>query len=193
MKRIFILIGIILGIVGADQLTKWLVLKNLALGSSYEWIRNVLHFTYVQNQGAAFGILQNKRWVFLIFSTVAIVGLSIYLFRFCKQNWAVRISVAFLIGGGIGNMIDRIAFGYVVDFIELPFLWLPVLYQYFPIFNVADSFVTVGVVILAVALIRDAFREEKEKKKQAQAAAPEEPSSAPDGQGTESKTEDDHE
>ncbi|MBE6529230.1 MAG: signal peptidase II [Ruminococcaceae bacterium] len=164
MKRIFVLVGVILGIVGLDQLTKWLVLQNLPLGSSYEWIRKVVHFTYVQNEGAAFGILQNHRWVFMVLSSVAIVGVGIYLFRFCKQNWAVKISLAFLIGGGIGNMIDRVAFGYVVDFIELPWLWLPVLNQYFPIFNIADSFVTVGVLILAVALIRDIVREEKEKR-----------------------------
>lgn len=164
MKRIFILAGVILGIVGLDQLTKWLVLQNLPLGSSYEWIRKVVHFTYVRNEGAAFGILQNHRWVFLVVSSVAIVGLGIYLFRFCKQNWVVKISLAFLIGGGVGNMIDRLAFGYVVDFIELPWLWLPVINQYFPVFNVADSFVTVGVVILAVSMIRDAVREEKEKR-----------------------------
>ena len=164
MKRIFILAGVILGIVGLDQLTKWLVLQNLPLGSSYEWIRKVVHFTYVSNEGAAFGILQNHRWVFLVVSSVAIVGLGIYLFGFCKQNWVVKISLAFLIGGGVGNMIDRLAFGYVVDFIELPWLWLPVINQYFPVFNVADSFVTVGVVILAVSMIRDAVREEKEKR-----------------------------
>ncbi len=164
MTTILILAAIILGIVGLDQLSKWIVVQNLPLGHSYEWIRKVVHFTYVRNEGAAFGILSNHRWVFLVFSAVAIVGLGIYLFRFCKQNWAIKISLAFLIGGGIGNMIDRIAFGYVVDFIELPFLWLPVLNQYFPIFNIADSFVTVGVVMLAVSLIRETIREEKAKK-----------------------------
>ena len=174
MATILILVAVILGIVGLDQLTKWITVQNLSLGSSYEWIRNVVHFTYIRNNGAAFGILSNHRWVFLVFSSVAIVGICVYLFRFCKQNWAIRISLAFLIGGGIGNMIDRIALGHVVDFIELPFLWIPVLNQYFPIFNVADSFVTVGVVILAVALIRDIVREGKEKKeKTVEAESPE--------------------
>ena len=173
MATILILIAIILGIVGLDQLTKWIVVQNLPLYSSFAWIRKVLHFTHVRNEGAAFGILQNQRWVFLVFSTIAIVGLSVYLFRFCKQGWLYKIAFAFLIGGGIGNMIDRIAFGYVVDFIELPFLVLPVLGE-FPVFNVADSFVTVGVVMLAVALIRDVIREEKEKKRQAQEAPKEE-------------------
>ena len=128
MTTIIILAAIVLGIVGLDQLSKWIVVQNLPLGESYEWIRKVVHFTYVRNEGAAFGILSNHRWVFLVFSAVAIVGLGVYLFRFCKQNWAVKISLAFLIGGGVGNMIDRIAFGYVVDFIELPFLWLESLF-----------------------------------------------------------------
>ena len=186
MATILILVAIILGIVGLDQLTKWIVVENLSLGSSYEWIRNVVHFTYVRNEGAAFGILSNHRWVFLVFSTIAIVAIGVYLFRFCKQNWAVKISLAFLVGGGIGNMIDRIAFGYVVDFIEWPWLWLPGLNMEFPIFNVADSFVTVGVVVLAVALIRDIVREEKKKEK-APAPAPED--EKPEGEGEK----DDHE
>lgn len=166
MTTIWILLAVIAGIIGLDQLTKWIVVSNLSLGSSYEWIRNVLHFTYVQNKGAAFGMLSQHRWVFLVFSVIAIGALCVYLFKFCKQNWAVKISLAFLIGGGIANMIDRIVLGYVVDFIELPFLWLPVLNEYFPVFNVADSFVTVGVVILAVALIREMILESRQKKAQ---------------------------
>ena len=168
MATIWILAAMIAAIVGIDQLTKWIVVQNLPYGSSYEWIKKILHFTYVRNEGAAFGILSNHRWVFLVFSSIAIIGIGVYLFRFCKQGWRYKISLAFLIGGGIGNMIDRIAFGYVVDFIELPFLWSPVINDFFPVFNVADSFVTVGVVMLAVALIRDVIREEKEKKRQAQ-------------------------
>lgn len=180
MKTILLLAAVILGIVGVDQLSKWIVVQNLPLGESYEWIRKVLHFTYVRNEGAAFGILSNHRWVFLAFSSVAIVALGVYLFRFCKQNWAIKISLAFLIGGGIGNMIDRIALGYVVDFIELPFLWLPVLDQYFPIFNIADSFVTVGVVVLAISLIRETIREEKAKKTVSPAPGPEDQAPAPE-------------
>lgn len=154
MITILILAGVILGVVGADQLSKQIVLAKFAEGESVEWIRGVVHFTFVRNEGAAFGMLANHRWVFMVFSSLAIIGLGVYLFRFCKSGWWIRISLAFIIGGGIGNMIDRIAFGSVIDFIELPFLWLPVLNMYFPIFNIADSFVTVGVVILVVCLIR---------------------------------------
>lgn len=167
MITILILAGVIVGVVGLDQLTKYLALAHLQEDISVPWIRGVVHFTLVHNEGAAFGILSDHRWVFLVFSSVAIVGLGVYLFGFCKMDLWIKVALAFVIGGGIGNMIDRIAIGSVVDFIELPFLWLPVLNMYFPIFNVADSFVTVGVAILIVCLVRLQvleMREEKRKK-----------------------------
>ncbi len=154
MVTILILAAVIVGVVGVDQLTKWIAVSHLQVGQSVRWIRNVVHFTYVRNDGAAFGMFSNHRWVFMAFSSVAIIGLAVYLFRFCKMGMWVKVALAFVIGGGIGNMIDRITVGSVVDFIELPFLWLPILDMYFPVFNVADSFVTVGVVILVVCLIR---------------------------------------
>ncbi len=165
MITAIILAAIILGVVGLDQLTKHLVLAYLANGESVRWIPHVVHFTYVRNEGAAFGMFSDHRWVFMVFSSVAIVALGVYLFRFCKSDMWVKVSLAMVIGGGIGNMIDRIAWGSVVDFIELPFLWLPLLNMYFPIFNVADSFVTVGAVILVVCLIRMQVRETREEKK----------------------------
>ena len=171
MITILILAGIIVGVVGLDQLTKYLALAHLQEFVSVPWLRGVVHFTLVYNDGAAFGILSDHRWVFLVFSSVAIVGLGVYLFGFCKMDLWIKVALAFVIGGGIGNMIDRIALGSVVDFIELPFLWLPVLNMYFPIFNIADSFVTVGVVILIVCLIRLQvleIREEKRKKIESQ-------------------------
>lgn len=154
MVTVLILAGIILGVVGLDQLTKYLVLSHLDEAVSVPWIRGVVHFTLVHNDGAAFGMLSDHRWVFMVFSSIAIVGLGVYLFRFCKSDLWIKTALAMVIGGGIGNMIDRVAMGSVVDFIELPFLWLPILNMYFPIFNLADSFVTVGVVILIVCLIR---------------------------------------
>ena len=167
MITTLILAGIIALVVGLDQLTKYLALAHLQEYHSAPWIRGVVHFTLVHNEGAAFGILSDHRWVFLVFSSLAIVGLCVYLFRFCKTDLWIKVALAFVIGGGIGNMIDRIFVGSVVDFIELPFLWLPILKMYFPIFNIADSFVTVGVAILIVCLIRLQvleIREEKRKK-----------------------------
>lgn len=164
MVTVLILAGIILGVVALDQLTKYLAVIWLDGAESVRFIPHVLHFTFVRNEGAAFGMLSNHRWVFMVFSTVAILALGVYLFRFCKENMWIRVSLAMVIGGGIGNMIDRIALGSVIDFLELPFLWLPVLNMYFPIFNVADSFVTVGCVILIVCLIRAEVREVKKEK-----------------------------
>lgn len=193
MAIVLILAGVILGVVGLDLLTKQIVLANLAEGQTVEWIRGVVHFTFVRNEGAAFGMLADHRWVFMVFSSLAIVGLGVYLFRFCRADRLTKISLAFIIGGGIGNMIDRIAFGSVVDFIELPFLWLPVLNMYFPIFNVADSFVTVGVVILVVCLIRMQVRESRAAKREQETATDGRTDGNGEGRGQDGTDEEEHE
>ena len=157
---LWILIAIIFGSVALDQFTKYLTVIYLqpegAAGSFHLW-ENVLHLTYVKNPGAAWGMLANHRWVFMTFSTIAIIGLGIYLFGFSKDHKWVKISLAMIIGGGIGNMIDRICWGFVVDFIDFTLI-------NFPVFNVADSFVTVGAGILMVYLIRDFIAEARAAK-----------------------------
>lgn len=163
MTLTIVLIAVILGSVGLDQLTKLLVVTHLKpIGAVPLW-ENVLHLTYVENRGAAFGMLSNHRWVFMLFSSVAIVGLSVYLFRFCRESRWVRVALAMIVGGGIGNMIDRIALGYVVDFIDFTLI-------NFAVFNVADSFVSVGAVILVVYYLRAAILEWRAEKR-----APKEP------------------
>ena len=157
---IWILIAIIIGSIGVDQLTKWLAVVYLqpegAAGSFHLW-EGVLHLTYVRNEGAAFGMLANHRWVFMIFSTVAIIGLTIYLFGFSKDTKWVKIGLAMIIGGGIGNMIDRLLLGYVIDFIDFTLI-------NFAVFNVADSFVTVGAGMLIAYYVRDFVLELKASK-----------------------------
>ena len=111
------------GVILADQLTKILALQYLAPVGSYPLWKDVLHLTYVENTGAAFGMLKDHRWVFLNKS----------------RHPQETVAVAFIVGGGIGNMIDRVARGFVVDFVDvkcIPF------WKY--IFNVADIFVCVG-------------------------------------------------
>jgi signal peptidase II len=128
-------------------------IRSLAL-----W-EGVFHLTYVENRGAAFGMLSNHRWVFMILSTMAILGLSVYLFwgrsYLADKNedgsypilpLFTGLSLAMVISGGIGNMIDRIWLGYVVDFFDFTLID-------FAVFNVADCFVTVGAVLLAVSLL----------------------------------------
>lgn len=162
-----LLFAIVIGAVCADQLTKWLAVIFLEGEADVVLWRDVLHFSFVRNEGAAFGMLQNQRWFFMIVSTVAIVGLLVYLIRYKPKSLWVRVSIAMIIGGGIGNMIDRIFLGYVIDFIYFKLID-------FPVFNVADSFVTVGCGILIVYLFYDLVREIRQEKKAKLAAAQEE-------------------
>ncbi|MBQ9785530.1 MAG: signal peptidase II [Clostridia bacterium] len=154
---IWILIAIIVGSVGLDQLTKWLTVRNLELYESFPLWEDVLHFTYVQNEGMAFGMMDDSRWVFMTFSSVAIVALSIYLFRFRPTSKWMQVSIAMIIGGGIGNMIDRIFLGYVIDFIDFTLI-------NFAVFNVADSFVCVGAGMLMFYLVMDIIKDAKKEK-----------------------------
>lgn len=127
------------GVILADQLTKILALQYLAPVGSYPLWEDVLHLTYVENTGAAFGMLKDHRWVFLVISTVALGGMIVYMFLNKNRHPLETVAVAFIVGGGIGNMIDRAARGFVVDFVDvkcIPF------WKY--IFNVADIFVCVG-------------------------------------------------
>ena len=154
-----ILIAVIAAVIGLDQLTKWLTVVNLAEYESFPLWQDVLHFTYVKNTGMAFGMLKDHRWVFMVFSTIAIVALIVYLFRFRPESRWMQVSMAMIIGGGIGNMIDRVLLGYVVDFIDFTLI-------NFAVFNVADSFVCFGAGIMILCLVLDLIKEIKLEKAQ---------------------------
>ena len=154
-----ILIAVIAAVIGLDQLTKWLTVVNLEEYESFPVWQDVFHFTYVKNTGMAFGMLKDHRWVFMVFSTIAIVALIVYLFRFRPESRWMQISMAMIIGGGIGNMIDRVFLGYVVDFIDVTLI-------NFAVFNVADSFVCVGAGIMILCLVLDLIKEIKLEKAQ---------------------------
>lgn len=155
--------ALMLGAVALDQLTKWLAVAYLTPGESLPIWQDVLHLTYYENPGAAFGILTEHRWVFMIISTVAILALSYYIIRYRPQNFWVKLSLGMIVGGGIGNMIDRTILGYVIDFIDFCLID-------FAIFNVADSFVTVGAGIMIVYLIKDLVRESRKDAKEKETA-----------------------
>lgn len=127
------------GVILLDQITKILALQHLAHVGSLPLWENVLHLTYVENTGAAFGMLKDHRWVFLVISTVALGGMIVYMFLNKTKHPLETTAVAFIVGGGIGNMIDRLTRGFVVDFVDVKCIphW-----NY--IFNVADIFVCVG-------------------------------------------------
>lgn len=147
-----IAIGILL-----DQLTKWLSVEFLTRVETCPIIRNVIHLTYVENRGAAFGMFKDQRWIFMLTSTVMILGLSLYLYLGFAENKLYEVSIAMIISGGIGNMIDRLALGYVIDFIDFRLI-------NFAVFNGADSFVCVGAGLLILALIKDIIAEAKMNK-----------------------------
>lgn len=131
-------------IVVFDQMTKSTVVKNMDLYQEINIINGFFKLYYVRNPGAGLGLLANARWVFMIFTTVVIVFTVLLLtFRYFKHPLA-NTSLVFILGGGIGNMIDRIAFGEVVDFFQFQI-------KYFDfIFNVADIFVTFGTVCFII-------------------------------------------
>lgn len=128
---------IVLASVMADQLTKYLAVLYLKPIETFPLLKNVLHLTYTTNKGAAFGILENHRWVFLVVSTAAIILLGWYLWEKRDGHPLLCTALALIVGGGIGNMIDRTVLGYVVDFIDFRLI-------HFAVFNGADSFVCVG-------------------------------------------------
>lgn len=165
LYTVIIVLGIIL-----DQVTKAAVAANMALHESIPIIDGIIHITYVQNKGAAFGMMADQRWLFIVVSTLAIIGFSLYLYLGHAQNTLYAVAIAMVISGGIGNMIDRIGLGYVVDFIHCKFVKYPVFsdggmrWQEFPVFNGADSFVCVGAGLLVLALILEIVAEAKAKK-----------------------------
>lgn len=150
---------IIAGVIALDQLTKWLTVINLDLGETVPLIENVLHFTYVRNTGAAFSMFSepDQRWIFMTVSTVALIGLSVYLWKNKKGSKLLGIALSFVIGGGIGNMIDRCLLKYVIDFIDFRLI-------NFAVFNIADSFVCVGVGLFALQVILEEIAEMKKEK-----------------------------
>ena len=131
-----------------DFITKHIAVSKLKMSGigSVDLIPDVLSFTYHENRGAAFGMLANSRWVFMITSTLAIAAIAVYLLFFKEQSNLRICSLSLIAGGGIGNMIDRLTLGYVVDFIYFE----PI---DFPIFNFADICVTVGAALLILQVI----------------------------------------
>ena len=170
-NRLRILYGLIVLVgIALDQLTKALIEQNFELYETLPIWEDVFHFTYVQNRGMAFSMLSNHRWVFLVFSSIAIVVLSAYLFRgisymsdkledgsYPPLAPLGGIALSMIVSGGIGNMIDRLSpEKYVVDFIDVRLI-------NFAIFNVADCFVCVGAALLALHLVLPFFAKKKEQ------------------------------
>ena len=146
------------GIVAADQLTKYLTVANIALHQDVEFIPGVLGLTYVQNTGAAFSSFEGQQWLFaLIFSLFTVAILYEYFKKPQPFSKFERWCIAAIYGGAVGNMIDRVRLGYVVDMLETKFM-------VFPVFNVADCFITCGCIAMMVSLIlfnKEFWKDEK--------------------------------
>lgn len=153
IKHISCSIMIVL-IVAFDQITKYIVSSKLADGKIVSFIPKFIQFRYAENTGMAFSMLSGARWFFIALTAIVCIGALIYLFSGkCKSLW-MYWSLGVVIAGGIGNLIDRILYGFVVDFIEPIFID-------FAVFNIADCAVTCGAVVLIGYMLIDAFKKDK--------------------------------
>ena len=129
-----------------DQITKLLITNKLSLGESIKAIPKLFNFTYVENRGAAFGLLQGARVFFIIITVVILFLVILYFIKKKPQNPLEKTALAFIAGGAVGNFIDRVYLGYVRDFIETAFM-------NFPVFNVADCFVCIGAALYIIFVL----------------------------------------
>jgi signal peptidase II len=149
---------IALVVIALDQFTKWLIVQRMTEGQSITVVENFLYITSHRNQGAAWGILQGQMWFFYIITIGVIIGIVYYLEKHAKGNKLFSMSLALLLGGAIGNFIDRVFRKEVVDFLNTYII------QYdFPIFNIADASLTIGVGLLIINMLMEERREKKEK------------------------------
>jgi signal peptidase II len=133
-----------------DQVSKYYVMNHFAIGESVSVIQNVFHLTYIINRGAAFGMLANQRWFFLVVAFILIIVYAIYHKKVNRGPISLRIGSALLISGAIGNGIDRYVLHGVVDFFD---------FRIWPIFNVADIGICVGVACIIYHLLRNEHEE----------------------------------
>lgn len=143
-----------------DQLTKWLVVKNMELGERIAIWDPWFGFLSHRNRGAAWGMLQGKMWLFYIITIAVIVGILYVFFTEGKNKPFLQFSLMILLGGAIGNFIDRVFRGEVVDFVDT---FIPIIDYHFPIFNVADMALTVSVFLVFIAVLMDEGKEKVKK------------------------------
>ena len=144
-RKVSIFISILLLIL-LDQAVKGYVVKEIPLGGMRRFIPKVVSLTYLKNSGAAFSMLENQQWFFTIITLIAMGAAFVYLYRHIKGSIWLLLGLALIISGGIGNFIDRLRQGFVVDMFHLDFM-------NFAIFNVADIYLTIGVGLLLIYLL----------------------------------------
>mgnify|MGYP000972175025 FL=1 len=146
-RKITIPLTIVLLIV-LDQLVKWAIVSNIKLGEVKSFIPSIMSLTYLQNTGAAFSILENQQWLFTIITLLVIGGAIWYLIKNIKGSFWLISGLTLIIAGGLGNFIDRLRQGFVVDMFQVDFI-------NFAVFNVADTYLTFGVLIMLLVIIKE--------------------------------------
>lgn len=159
MKRLLPLLMMMAGIVGLDQATKALLVCSLDLHDSVPLVDGLLSISHVRNRGAAFGLLSDwdlpyQPFLLAVLSLAALAAIALYFVRLPSTARLPRLALALVLGGAVGNLLDRMRLGYVVDFIHV--YWRQ--YQW-PDFNVADSAITVGVILLVFDILRSSGHE----------------------------------
>ncbi|MFC7685491.1 signal peptidase II [Ureibacillus sp. GCM10028918] len=153
--------GIAAIVIILDQWTKWLVVKNMELGDRIviwdPWFGLLSH----RNRGAAWGMLEGQMWIFTIVTLIVIAGIVYYFHKEAKNKPIFGISLMILLGGALGNFIDRIFRGEVVDFADV---LIPIINYDFPIFNIADAALTISVIMLILVMLREERNEKKKVK-----------------------------
>ncbi len=148
-----------MGLLAADQLSKWFVMSRMSEGDSIPVIEPVFHITYVMNPGAAFGMLPYKTLFFVIVTVIVVLGIILFARHIPAGKVLLKTGLALQVGGAVGNLIDRLRFGHVVDFFD---------FRVWPVFNIADMGIVVGVGILFIELLKG----DRENRKQEEAALP---------------------
>ena len=155
-------------VVAGDQLLKHWVVAHIALGGEWPVLPGVMHLTYLQNTGAAYSMLQGMRWPLVAVSCLCSVGIIFYLIVSKSKGWS-KVGMALVLGGAVGNLIDRIRLGFVVDMFEVEFIR-------YPVFNLADSCIVVGGILFCVLFLfftASAKTDPEPKKQQKNSAFPE--------------------
>lgn len=132
-------------LIGLDQIIKYWALNYLQVVESIPVINNIFNLTYLENRGAAFGMLQNNQTIFIVVAAIASCY-GIYYLHTKKMNNIGKIGIILVISGAIGNLIDRVRLGFVVDYLDFHIIW-----NY--VFNLADCFVVVGTILLCIYII----------------------------------------
>lgn len=143
MVYLSLVVAVVLAII--DQFIKFIVINNLKPNGEFSILGGLVNFLYVENDGIAFGLMGNFRWIFMIVTVAVIIGIIVFMLVKKPKSKLFLSAATLIIGGGIGNLIDRVVLGYVIDYIQLSF--------FPPVCNFADYCVTIGTILLLIYLL----------------------------------------